>query len=107
MNLHLVRRRSVVWPTLWGWLCLLLLVSAPALFWWFRGESFLSLTDRRPAEVLVVEGWIGDQAVRAAGAEFKRGGYSYVATTGGLTSDRWDTRRYVYAEISAEVLFGM
>jgi hypothetical protein len=107
MRFGLIQRRTVWWPTLWGWLCLLALAAAPALFWFFRGESFLSVTDRVPADVLVIEGWIGDEAVRAAGAEFYRGGYRYVATTGGMTSDRWDRHRYIYAEISADVLFEM
>ncbi len=50
-------------------------------------ESFLSVTERSPADVLVVEGWIGREGVRAAGEEFKQRGYQYVVATGGLTAN--------------------
>jgi hypothetical protein len=68
--------------------------------WWCRcGESFLSLTSRLPAEILVVEGWIGRDGVRAAAAEFEQGGYQYVVATGGLsTSKGWDEGGWSYAE---------
>ena len=46
-----------------------------ALGWFNYGELFLALTHRLPAEVLVVEGWIGREGVRAAVDEFERGSY--------------------------------
>lgn len=44
---------------------------------------FLSVTDRRPATVLVVEGWVHDYAIRAAVAELNAGNCQTVFTTGG------------------------
>lgn len=44
---------------------------------------FLSVTDRRPTTVLVVEGWVHDYAIRAAVVEFNAGNYQCVFTTGG------------------------
>jgi hypothetical protein len=38
---------------------------------------------RLPAEILVVEGWIGRDGVRAPAAEFEQSGYQYVVATGG------------------------
>ena len=70
------------------------------MFWWFRGESFLSLTERKPAEILVVEGWIGIEGMRAAAAEFKADGAAAIVTTGGLSNERWSEKRYSYAEMS-------
>jgi hypothetical protein len=87
-----------------GWFCILLLLSIPVVWWWSRGESFLSLTRRLPAEVLVVEGWIGRDGLRGAAAEFAQGGYQYVVASGGLTSDRWEERRSTYAEIAEHYL---
>jgi hypothetical protein len=37
---------------------------------------------RLPAEILVVEGWIGRDGIRAAEAEVEQGGYQYVVATG-------------------------
>lgn len=44
---------------------------------------FFAITDRAPAELLVVEGWINDHCIRAAAAEYRSGGYTRVFTTGG------------------------
>jgi hypothetical protein len=79
-------------------------VGAPGLLWWFKGESFLSQTDRLPSNVLVVEGWIGSDALDFAKDEFKRGGYEFVVTTSGMTGDRWDKKRWSYAAEAEERL---
>jgi hypothetical protein len=98
-RLRLVQRRTLWCPTWVGSLCLVLFLAAPAIWWGVYGEAFLSLTDRRPAEILVVEGWIGRDGVQAAAKEFVRHGYRYVITTGGLTSaERWDESSWSYAE---------
>lgn len=87
MSVRLFRRRTIRWPTWVGWLCLLPLLGALPAWWWFSGESFLSLTTREPAEVLVVEGWIGRTGVAAAKAEFETGGYRWLVATGGTTRE--------------------
>lgn len=75
-----------------------LLGAALAAAWWFGGEEFLALDAPVTPEVLVVEGWIGNTGVRAAAAEFHRGGYRWIVATGGLTDGRWDDQRSSYAE---------
>jgi uncharacterized SAM-binding protein YcdF (DUF218 family) len=100
-QLRLVRRRTVWFPTCLGSILIasLLLISVT---WWFgSGESFLSLTQRLPAHVLVVEGWIGRPGIRAAVAEFGQRGYQYIVPTGGLTSGRWEDEPASYAEMAA------
>jgi uncharacterized SAM-binding protein YcdF (DUF218 family) len=82
MRLRLVQRRTIWLPTWLGLFCLALFFAIPLVWWCLCGESFLSFTDRLPAEVLVVEGWIGGNGVRAAAAEFQSGGYQYVVATG-------------------------
>ena len=100
----LFRRRTIWFPTLCGWLLLAGIFGGSLLLWILRGEAFLASTDRRPAEVLVVEGWIGDDGVRAAADEFKRGGYRYVVATGGATGHRWSLGHLTYTEIAEEDL---
>ena len=66
----------------------------PVIWLCIYGESFFSLTRRLPAEVLVVEGWIGNDGVRVAAAEFERGGYRYIVATGGQTEDRQSSSNF-------------
>jgi uncharacterized SAM-binding protein YcdF (DUF218 family) len=60
--------------------CTLLLVGALVLT---GVHPFLAITHRVDSDVLVVEGWIHDYALRAAVAEFRHGRYQRVFTTGG------------------------
>ena len=104
MSFRLFQRRTVIFPTFSGWIVLLILMASAFLLWWFQGESFLSGTRRLPAEVLVVEGWIGPQGIREAHREFERGGYQYIVASGGLSGERWNERRWSYAAEAAKVL---
>jgi hypothetical protein len=98
----LLKRRTVWWPTWIGWCLIVAVLLAPVLWSFFAGESFLSQTQRLPAaDVLVVEGWIGREGVRAAATEFQEHGYKYVATGGGPTLGRWERKRSNYAEMAA------
>jgi DUF218 domain len=72
-----------------GWLCI-------------YGESFFSLTRRVQPEVLVVEGWIGDEGLLAAAEEFMRSDYKYVVVTGGQRDGRQSSSNY--AETAAREL---
>src|SRR5205823_12102826 len=50
----------------------------------FRGVyPFLATNHRIDTDVLVVEGWIHEYAIRAAADEFRSGAYRRVFTTGG------------------------
>src|SRR6266566_6224775 len=44
---------------------------------------FLAITHRVNANILVVEGWIHEYAIRSAVDEFRSGSYEWVFTTGG------------------------
>ena len=99
-----MRRRTIWCPTWVGWSLVAVLVALPGLAWLLAGESFLSLTERLPAEVLVVEGWIGRDGIQAAAAEFEQGGYRYTATSGGPALDRWKENPSSYAEMAGREL---
>jgi uncharacterized SAM-binding protein YcdF (DUF218 family) len=101
MLFRFFRRRTVWCPTWLGWTTFLIVLGGFGALWWFQGEAFLALNRPAPADVLVVEGWIGGTGVHAAGSEFKFGGYRYIVATGSLTGDSWDKRRWSYA-IEAE-----
>lgn len=103
MTIRLFQRRSIWWPTLSGWAFFLITAGVPFLLWCWQGESFLARTERLPANILVVEGWIGIEGIRAAKAEFDQGGYRYVVATGGMSGNRWDTRQESLA-VEAEAL---
>jgi hypothetical protein len=70
--------------------------------WVNSGEQFLELTKQLPADVLVVEGWIGREGIRAAVAEFQGRGYHYIVASGGLTSGRWENELASYAKMAAD-----
>ena len=78
----LVRKER--WGLSWsGRLILVLLGFSTAVFLFLNIEPFLAETDRVDTDVLVVEGWIHEYAIRAAVEEFRRGAYHRVFTTGG------------------------
>lgn len=99
-----VRPRTIWCPTLVGWVLILGLLAMPAITWCIWGESFLCLTNREPAEVLVVEGWVGDEVLQAAAAEFKSGNYHWAVTTGGPNGENWQRQRWTYAQIGFDRL---
>jgi uncharacterized SAM-binding protein YcdF (DUF218 family) len=72
----------------WGlsWQSRLIVFTAVLLTFYlflFRVYSFLAVTHRVDTNVLVVEGWIHEYAIRAAVAEFRSNSYQRVFTTGG------------------------
>lgn len=99
-----VQRQLVWWPTPLGWLCGLAFVATCVLSWTFLAERWLSLTVREPAKVLVVEGWIGLEGIKATADEFTRGKYDLVVAAGGLTGERWNVARWNYAEMATKEL---
>jgi DUF218 domain len=69
-------------------------------------HDFLSITQRVPAEVLVVEGWGYDSPAFAEAAdEFKRGGYRLLLTVGGpaVVGDK-NSEQVSYAVLAANRL---
>lgn len=100
----LIRPRTIWFPTLAGWALILSAVVAPFIAWWTWGETQLCLTQRERTDILVVEGWIGEEAFEAAAAEFAAGGYRWIIPTGGPDGERWSRKRWTYAEIAEDGL---
>ena len=76
--------RKERWGLSWrGWLIgvLFVFLAAWSLLWGIY--SFLAVTHRVDANVLVIEGWVPDCVIRAGIEEFKTGSYQRVFSTGG------------------------
>jgi len=71
----------------------------------FSIHSFLSVTHRIPAKVMVIEGWLPDYALESALEEFKRDGYERMFTTGGPLDRGSHLREYgTFAGVAAATL---
>ena len=72
----------------------------------FNIHSFLAVTHRVNANILVVEGWINEYAIRKGAEEFKDGPYERVFTTGGPVngSGGYVNDYHTSASVGAEAL---
>jgi len=76
--------RKERWGISWqGWLIVLTGIVVAFCLCLFRIYPFLAVTHRVNTNVLVVEGWIHEYAIRAAVKEFQSNHYQRVFTTGG------------------------
>jgi hypothetical protein len=65
-----------------GWLSMLLFLAAIAIFLIVNIQPFLAPSAPIKAEALVIEGWIGDDGIQGAIAEFERQNYQILITIG-------------------------
>src|SRR6266404_4715478 len=76
--------RKERWGLSWrGWLILASLGFLSGTLLLLNVQPFLAETHRVNTNLLVVEGWIHDYAIRASVEEFKAGPYQRIFTTGG------------------------
>jgi uncharacterized SAM-binding protein YcdF (DUF218 family) len=99
--------RKMRWGLSWrGWLILAFAVFLAGALFMKGAYPFLAITHRvGDGDVLVVEGWVHQYAIRAAVDEFRSGSYRRVFTTGGPVVG---TGRYINdAQTSASVGAGL
>jgi uncharacterized SAM-binding protein YcdF (DUF218 family) len=101
LRLRFFRRCTIFCPTWAGSFCIAAILCILFDAWLNYGESYLALTHRIPADILVVEGWIGRKGIRAAVDEFEHRRYRYIVASGGLTSGLWEDEPASYAEMAA------
>jgi DUF218 domain len=102
LRLRFFRRCTILCPTWMGSFCIGVILFILVAAWFTYGESYLAVTDRSGADILVVEGWIGREGIRAAVDEFECGGYRFIIASGGLTSGRWEDEPASYATMAAQ-----
>jgi uncharacterized SAM-binding protein YcdF (DUF218 family) len=81
-KIPLIKRQEMWTLTLQGWVIAIALVAAFMFFGLMNLYSFLAVTSPITADVLVVEGWVTDYALKQAFTEFESGSYGQVITTG-------------------------
>lgn len=88
-----------------GWLLILLSIAIAMWLTSFKLHSFLAYTAPVKAEVLVVEGWIEDEALVGALKEFQRNNYQFLLTTGTVVDRGMYLSQYKnFAQLSAATL---
>lgn len=108
MNLGLFKQRTIWWPTWKGWLMAVLVASVTLLVGIRIAYPFLAPTKRVTANVLVVEGWLPEYALRAGINEFTQHSYSVLVTSGGpLWEGHHASGFHSYAELAGQVLTSM
>jgi uncharacterized SAM-binding protein YcdF (DUF218 family) len=101
----LLRRRQCWLPTLRGWLLLLILFVALAVFGFRQAGTFLAVNDPVPDGVLVVEGWSPDYALEIARSEVQRNPYHKLYVIGGPLEQGAPLAEYkTEAELGAAIL---
>lgn len=80
--MRLIHRQEIWMLTTQGWLAICGLIIALSLFVVTHIHPFLAINSPIQADILVVEGWIPDYAVKNAIAEFNKGDYQKLITTG-------------------------
>ncbi|MCU0772154.1 MAG: YdcF family protein [Verrucomicrobia bacterium] len=101
-----VMRRGRGWRlTGRGWALVALVFLAGLLGFLLGIHPFLAVQAPVRADVLVVEGWAADYAIKAAAREFEQGGYATVYVTGGPMERGAPLSEYrTYAALGAAVL---
>jgi hypothetical protein len=108
-NFRLLKRQEIWTLTLQGWLIFLITFGISIFVIITKLYPFLAVNDPiKSADVLVVEGWISDYALKKAVNEFKQGSYSQILTVGVPVDQGFYLAEYNnFAEISAATLHKM
>ncbi|MBN2614686.1 MAG: YdcF family protein [Bacteroidales bacterium] len=81
-NFVLFRKRKCWRPTFWGWILLLLVLGILFRLWMVTVSVYLSEDHPVPAKILVVEGWVEDEALTHAVALYHKDHYRHLVVTG-------------------------
>src|SRR5262249_18494334 len=89
-----------------GWLILVGIGLSTGVLFLLTAEPFLAETHRLNSNILVVEGWIHEYAIRGAVEEFRRGSYQRIFTTGGpiTGSGHYINDYHTSASVGADLL---
>ncbi|MBE9092567.1 YdcF family protein [Tychonema sp. LEGE 07203] len=102
IKISLIRRREM-WAITWqGWVIAVTGLIIAMVLIITNIHPFLAVNSPLKADILVVEGWLPDYAIESAIAEFKKGEYRQLITTGPPVSKGYYLAEYKnYAELTA------
>lgn len=107
-RIRLIHRQEKWMLTAQGWGVALLCIGALMIFTITHIHPFLAVTSPINADVLVVEGWLPDYALKQALTEFESGSYRQIITTGAtLPTGSYLAEYKNFAELSAATLTAM
>jgi len=102
MKIRLIRRREKWAITREGWVIATIGLIIAIMLIVKNIHPFLAVNSPLKADILVVEGWLPDYAIESAIAEFKKGGYRQLITTGLPVGKGYYLAEYKnYAELTA------
>ncbi len=102
IKISLIRRREMWAITKEGWVIAIMGLIIAMLLTLTNIHQFLAVNAPIKADTLVVEGWLPDYAIKSAIAEFKKGEYRQLITTGLPLSKGYYLAEYKnYAELTA------
>lgn len=81
-KIRLIQRKEIWMLTIQGWIVAVFIAASLLLFSLTNIQPFLAVSSPMEADVLVVEGWIPDYALKQALNEFESGAYRQIITTG-------------------------
>ncbi|NEN90154.1 MAG: hypothetical protein F6K48_15040 [Okeania sp. SIO3H1] len=94
--------------TIQKWILILGLIIFLIAICCFNIYSFLAVTSPIEADILIVEGWMSDYAVKLAIAEFHQGAYQKLITTGSPIGKGYYLSEYNnFAELTAATLIAL
>jgi hypothetical protein len=102
IKISLIRRREMWAITREGWVIAIMGLIIAMLLIITNIHPFLAVNAPTQTDTLVVEGWLPDYAIKSAIAEFKKGEYRQLITTGIPLSHGYYLAEYKnYAELAA------
>jgi uncharacterized SAM-binding protein YcdF (DUF218 family) len=102
-KIKIIKRQEMWTLTAQGWVIAIALIVYFIFFAITNVHAFLAVTSPiKSAEVLIVEGWLPDYAIKEAFTEFKIGSYRQIITTGGsIEKGSFLTGYNNFAEVTA------
>lgn len=104
-SIRLIQRQEKWTFTAQGWGVVITFAATLIIFTITHIHPFLAVTSPIKADILVVEGWLPDYALKQALTEFENGSYNKIVTTGGPLPTGYYLAEYkTFAELSVATL---
>jgi len=102
--IQLIKKQHIWLPTALGLIIITLVLLSSSIFILKNLAHYLAQQQSIKASILIVEGWISEQALKEAIKHYKTADYKLIITTGGLIKTRNSTKHKTYADLAAAYL---